>query len=294
MNSLILSMFLAILTPFIVGLMNVISKYVVSVKVKDVLSFTLISGFTTLIIGLIIASFLDWTGTTFHGVLFPALAGILMGLNYYLYFWMMRLEDASNVMGFNYFYPVVVALLSAFFLNEVLSIYSYIGMMLIFTGVVMLTIRMHKIKFIVALWMIVTMMIISALYRFFIKLATTNLPQFNGIAVNSLFIGLTMIPLLFSSSVRKGIKYELRNFKWALLCEILTVSSIVCMYVAMKNLSVTFVSAISAMQPLAIILIEKLFGVFGLKVVRDEKFIHKLIPMCLIVAGIILMYVFIK
>jgi drug/metabolite transporter (DMT)-like permease len=164
--------------------------------------------------------------------------------------------------------------------------------MLILAGVVMLTIRMHKLKFKVAIWMIISMMIVSALYRFFIKISTIRIPEINGIAINSIFIGIMLLPLLFHKKTREGIKYELKNAKWALLGESLTIISMVATYIAMKNLPATLVSAVAAAQPLSILLLETIFGCLGITICRDKNILHKLIPLSLIVAGIILMYVF--
>jgi len=164
----------AIISPFIWGFMNVLDKFVISHKVKNSLSFTVVAGIANIAIGILLALFLDWRGISFVDLLSPAIAGSIFGLHFFIYYYALGKEDASNLIGFMYVYPIIVAILSFLFLNEKLSVISYIGICLILLGAVFLSVKAKKIRLKVSLWMIVSLIIIVALYEFFIKVATNS------------------------------------------------------------------------------------------------------------------------
>lgn len=291
MKEIVIPLIAAIASPIIFGFMNVFDKTIVSHKVKKPLTYTSIAGLINLFIGIILAIFLDWEGITLNSMIFPVLAGILFGVQFYLYFIILSKEDISHIIGILYIYPIIVAFLSLLFLNEILSIYGYIGMFLILAGVLMLSGRLKKIKLKVGVWMLIMMILTVGFSEFFIKIATNNLPELNGLAINSIFIGLTIIPVLLFSNVRKHFKQEIKNFKWAFISEVLTFLGLGTLYFAMKGMPATVVSSLSATQPLAVLFFEKIFHKFGADICRDVNLWAKLIPIVLIVIGVILLYV---
>jgi uncharacterized membrane protein len=280
----------AILSPFIGGLANVIDKYIVSKKVKSATGFTVVAGLVTFIIGVIFALFLNWEGVVIKDILFSAIAGSIVGLHYFFYYWTLQKEDVSSRAGLVYFYPILVAILSFLFLGEVLSLISYIGMAFIILGVVFISLRLKQIKLRASLWMIIVMIVMIALYEFFIKVATINLPPTNGTAINLIFTGVVIMCCLFSSSGRKNFKKEIHNFKWALLCEFMTFLVFLAIYFAMSKLSATIVSSIGVIQPLIILLFEFIFTRYIIKISRDLDFKKKLVSIIMIVIGLILIY----
>jgi len=286
----LLPLIFAILSPFFWGLMNVLDKFVIMHKVKNPISFAFIAGMVHLAIGILLALFLGWHGFTIRELWPAALAGILLGSQFYFYYLMLAKEDVSNIIGFVYFYPIIISILSFLFLHEVLSVYSYIGMALIIAGVISLSIRTKKIKLKLGIWMIVSLIFVVALYEFFIKVSTINLPELNGIAVNSIFIGLALLPVLLHKKTRGCLAFELKNIKWAALNESFTFLGIATTYFAMKGLPATVVSSLAATQPLIVLFIEKAFHKAGLHICSDQKLAPKLISISLIVAGILLLY----
>jgi len=286
----VIPLILAIVSPIIWGFMNVLDKYVVSKKVKRALSFTIVTGVVNLIFGLILILFLKWN-FQLKDYIYPAIAGMLLGSQFFSYYIILKKEDASNLIGIIYLYPVFVALLSYLFLNEKLSLPSYLGMFIILIGVALLSVRMRKIKLVVSFWLIFVMILVCALYEFFIKVATNNLPAINGMAINSTFTGLVVIiPLMLHKKTRQGLAYELRNFKWALLSESLTFLGVITTYLAMAGLPATIVSSVAALQPLSVIIFERAADKYLGKMIRDHLLLPKLIPILLIILGVFLLY----
>lgn len=280
----------AIISPFIWGFMNVLDKFVISHKVKNSLSFTVVAGIANIAIGILLALFLDWRGISFVDLLSPAIAGSIFGLHFFIYYYALGKEDASNLIGFMYVYPIIVAILSFLFLNEKLSVISYIGICLILLGAVFLSVKAKKIRLKVSLWMIVSLIIIVALYEFFIKVATNNLPVLNGIAISAVCVGFVIILGLFNKNIRLGFPRELKNIKWALLTESLTFLGILTTYFAMAGLPATIVSSLAAIQPFAVLVLEYLAIKIGININLENNFSKKIIPILLIVIGAILLY----
>src|SRR3989338_9641003 len=149
------ALFFAIISPFLWGFVNIFDKYIIVKKVRNPISFTTIASIISFIISLILIFLLDWSEISYKAMLVPIFTGILYGFQVLLYYYFLKKEDVSTLVGFVYTYPLFVAILSFFFLNEILSITSYIGMILILTGVLMLSVRLKRIKLKVAVCVII-------------------------------------------------------------------------------------------------------------------------------------------
>ena len=281
----------AIISPFVWGLMNILDKYVVSHKVKNPLSFAVVAGMVNLAFGIIVSFFADWSTIGIKDIFYPALAGALFGGQFFLYYWMISKEDVSNIIGFVYFYPVVVAFLSFLILHETLSLLSYVGVCVIILGILLLSIRMRKLDFKVAIWMVIVMILVAASYEFLIKMSTTVISEVQGLAISLLSVGSVIMLGWLHPGIRKGVRHEFKNLKWAVLVESMTFLAVLTAYFGMAGMSATIFSSIAATQPVAVLLFEKLFHILGINVCRDESFLPKLVPIGIIVVGVILLYI---
>ena len=287
-----LALIFAIISPFIWGFMNVLDKYILSHKIKNPISFAIVAGIVNLIFGIIIAIFLNWSGVKAIDLLFPAVAGILWGLQFYFYYDAMKKTDASYLVGFVFLYPVVVSFLSFIFLKEVLPGWCYLGLIFTIIGVMLLNLRANKIKLISNIFIILALILLAAGYEFFIKVATNNIYFMNGLSITMIFLGLTILPAFFHKKTRAGFSYELTNIKWAFLNEFFGLIAVFTVYFAMNGLSATVVSSISATQPLSVLIFERIFhNKFG-KITKDINLLPKLGSIILIVLGVILLSVF--
>jgi len=217
-------------------------------------------------------------------------AGVIFGSQYFLYYHLLSKEDVSNIIGLIYAYPVIVALLSFFFLDERLSLLAYAGMGLILLGGLMLSSGAKNLKKGFGIWPMFLIIILVALHEFFIKLATTHLPELNGIAITLISIGLTLATGLLHAQTRQGFREEFKNLKWAVATESLTIVGLATTYFAMAGLPATIVATIASTQPLVVLFSEKILHRCGIKICSDERLLPKLVPISVIVAGIAIMY----
>jgi len=282
----------AFLTPLVFAFANVYDKYVVSKKVKDPFSYAAVQGIVVLIFGLIIAVFVSWKDLTFYDVLFPVLAGILYGSIYYIYFFVMKNSDASYVSSFLFLFPIVVAVLSFVFLGERLSLVSYAAIAIILLGVVLFSARVGKIKLKNILVPLIIYVFFIGGYEFFAKVTTNNITFMQGLDITTLAIGVTVLSGLFTKKVRGSFTKEFPNIKWASVSEAINLLGILTIYFAVSRLSVTFVSAVGAVQPLIVLGLEKAaHSAFG-NMIEDVKILPKLGAIILIVLGVVLLTVF--
>ncbi len=292
MNSILLFSFIfAVLSPVLYAIMNIVDKYAVSHRVKNAIGFSAVAALANSIIGFIFAIFLDWNGYTYSDFIVPALVGFLMGSTYFLYYLIIKKEDVSNLTGLIYLYPILVAILSFLFLNEILPLVSYMGMILILVGVIMLSVRMVHLRISISLWSIGIMILLVAVNEFLIKIFTNTMPESNGIAINSIFICMpSILGMIFYKKFRMGFISELKHIKWAFLSEIFAFLGLATLYFAMVGLPATIVSSIAAIQPLVLLGFERVAQkIFG-KMTKDKLVLPKLIAIILIVLGVILLY----
>jgi drug/metabolite transporter (DMT)-like permease len=270
--------------------MNVVDKCIISKKVKYPLSFAVVSGSVNLLVGIIVSLFLNWQSIGLKDIAIPAVVGVITGTQFFLYYMMLKKEDVSNVVGLIYLFPIVVAILSFIFLHEVLHLISYVGMLLILSGVLALSVKANKIRLKVGLWVVLCMVMTIAINEFLIKISTSTIPEINGVAINITFMGFTTLAGLFKKDIRKNFPGEIKNVKWAFLSEAITFISISTVYFAMSGLPATIVASVAATQPLAVLFLEKIANKIGIKISAGSSFKRKLAAVCLIGLGVVLIY----
>jgi len=289
--SLTLALILAIVSPCIWGFMNIIDKYSVSHKVKNPLGFSILVGVSQILFGLILAIFLDWGGVSLRLMLPSIIVGILSGTTLFFYYFFMKKEDASNLIGFSYIYPMIVVILSFLFLNEILSFVGYLGVLAILSGAIILSVRMKKIGLKASLWLLAPIILFAGISEFLMKVSTNAISGWNGTSIQLISAGLVVLLLFFNKNMRRQFKAEIKNYKWALLSESIAVFALLTTYFAMTGLPASLVSSVGAIQPLSVLIYEKILHKRVGKIMKDESLKHKLIGILLIVLGVILLYI---
>ena len=278
-----------LLAPITYGLVNVIDEYYCSKKIKNPFSYTVIVGIAHLILGLLLASFLNWRSFTFSMFLIPGILGFLYAIQILIYYYSLYNEDVSEIVGIDYSYPIIVAILSFFILHENVGILGYTGLALIILGVFNLQKRMCKMCLNMNIWVLIGMPFVTGIYEFIIKISTINIPEFNTLAINSIVAGIIIISTIFFKKVRVGFNAEIKNIWLALANESLTILAILFIFLAMKYYPATIVSSIAALEAVFVLLVEQTFLVKIGGITRDGALTPKLSGIFLIISGVILM-----
>lgn len=280
---------IALLSPALWALVNAFDKYLISHKVRNPIGFSVVAGLLSIIIGVIIAVFLDWGGIEFKAMLYPMIAGGLLGIQLYFYYYVAKKADISYILGIYFIYPLFVTLLSFLFLNEVISFIGYLGMAFTVLGVVLMSVKINKTAFKLGLWMIGLMAITGAFSEFFVKIAVGGLSPLYGVALSNIALGVVLLPALFFRNIRRQFLVEVKNWRFSLISEIITLFSIFTLYLAMDGLPATIVTSLAATQPVFLVLFERIgHGMFG-KMVKDEAVGFKLGTVILVVIGVVLL-----
>lgn len=279
----------AILSPFLWGAMNVIDKYIIHKKVKNAYGYTGVVGLVNILIALAIAAFLDWSTVDVHQLIFPAVAGFFLGLSAFVYIVLLEDIDISHLVGFIYFYPIIVALLSYFFIHEKLSLLGYGGMAFTIVGVIMLSVRIKYLSKTNVLYLLGAIILFEAVHEFSVKLATTALTPLQGVVINNLVVGLTLLCGLFNKNLLKHFMLELRNTPWEFLSALFALGGIGTLYFAMSTLPATIVSSIGAIQPLAVLIFERIITARIGTITKDTQLLPKLSAILFIVFGVVLL-----
>jgi drug/metabolite transporter (DMT)-like permease len=280
----------AVLDPLFWGLADISHKYIISNKIRNGMSYLVIWGGVQLVAGIILASFLDWRGVTFTALLFPFFSGLLYGIESFLYITILKTEEVSHVLGFIYLYPAVTALLSWVFLDEVHGPVTYTGVLLVVVGVTFLSIKLGRqgvtFKIFGLLLLIGTMI---GVHVFLVKMATIRLGELQGISIDIIALGATLMLALFSAPVRRSVPRDVRHLPWVLIGNV-ELLGLACGYFAMARLPATIVSSIGALQIVVVIIFEHFLGqkrgkgsnnYFG-----ERRLFPKLIPLSIIMAGV--------
>jgi uncharacterized membrane protein len=219
----------------------------------------------------------------------PIILGILWAIILMVYYFALYKEDVSEIVGIDYSYPIIVAILSFFILHETIGIMGYIGLLLIILGVFNLQKRMSEISLNVNVWILIAMPFLTGLYEFIIKVSTINIPEFNTLAINSIVAGMILITTVTFKKVRKDLHEDIKNIWLALANESLTVLAILFIILAMKYYPATIVSSIAALQAVFVLIIEQVFLKKIGGITKDGVLKPKLSGILLIVSGVILM-----
>lgn len=287
---LIVSLIFVIICPFAYAFVNIFDKYIVSYRVKKPLGMSAISFIPLLLAGLVMIIISDWSNISINLFIVPIICGIFVGVQYYSYFFLIKHEDASNLSGIVYFYPVIVAILSFFILNERLGSLSYFGLLLIIFGVVRLSLRTSASKSFTGFVIIAVNILLIALYEFSAKFVTTAIPIINGLGIITLVSSFVILLGLIFKKVRDDFIFELKNIKWGFASELFTLIATLTLFLALKNLSATVVSAIASVQPMIVLFYEKI-AERKLKKISHHDGIHtKIFYIFSIIIGVIIMY----
>lgn len=275
----------AFLAPFLWVGAALLDKFIVYKRVKNVLAYTAVTGIITLLFSGGLSLLISWEGIVLADVLLPLLAGALMGVFVYLYLWILQEEDVSDLLSFIYLYPVLVAAISFFILQEVLSLLGYIAVAVTMAGVYLLAKKTSSHRSLKGSVFIGCAITFLALWAFTVKVATNNIPELNAIVLATLAEGIMLLLILGRKDVRKSFSQELPNLGLGSLSEIFNNLGMVASFLAFARVPATVVVSITAIQPMLALILENLVRRMGYGISREYLLRDKLLPIALIVLG---------
>jgi len=273
----------------------VIDKYIITKHIQDPFSYQLLytmaeSPILLLLLFTSISSTLPWS-----------LLGIVAGFGIYpaliLYFKAMAIEEASRVVSLWYTSPILVLLLAYVFLEEKLSLPSYLGVVSLVLGAIFISYRKEEGKKPVispALGLILASGVVFAGYEVLTKYVLGAMDYLSYLFWN--FIGTTTIAssLFCLPKIRGNFLSDIKKVNrtvllWRIVNTSLGIIASLFYYIAISGGPVSLVSAASSLEPFFVFAFTLLLSLFVPKILKEEtgkKVVTiKALAIILIVAG---------
>jgi drug/metabolite transporter (DMT)-like permease len=230
------------------------------------LSFSI--GFGQIIVTAFIFVAVGWPSVPAHVLLRAGAVGILWGGGLLLMFWMLRREEVSRVVPVFHIYPVFVALMAVFLLDEELTWIKWIAVFLAVGGAVLASANPSGGNGRTLLRPMLAFLILAALLvgfaQLILKTIADDLSVWHVLAFRSIGIFIAMsLPLMRPAVVR-----ELWDFvrKWQGTATIIGIDTggvyagNILLVLAIRGGPVSLVSAIVGTRPLFVFLLTLLLG----------------------------------
>jgi uncharacterized membrane protein len=185
-------------------------------------------------------------------------AGLISAAAYFFYVASIRKEEASRIAALTSLAPAFVAVLAALFVNEILSLTSYIGVTLMILGAALISYRRDNIKRIIPISLILILVATNFLYSLDQTLSKMSLNQISFWPFLMMFMFgrfiLALVGLAIPSVRRKfysEVKELERNFAVTLVSgSIMWSLAIIFFFYAASLGPITLVSTIGSISPL--------------------------------------------
>lgn len=282
---------------FIWATANIIDKYLFGSKlVKNPRVPVMVSGIIAFFVGILLFSFFPETSLLWHQMLLALVAGILGTCSILLYFFAVQREEISRIVPLWFFTPLFILLLSAAFLGERLTFGEYFGVLFLVCGAVGITWQ-GGVRFRIrrAFWF----MIMASFLWGTGQVMTGYLLNFESLihiypfSLWGAFLG--TLPLWHDH--KNDILHLYRQKEWKVfllitMSESFSFLGTFLVYLGAQNSPLTLVSALTAVQPLLVLLMVFALTRLFPSIVKEESshsiFVQKFVFIVTMIAGAIL------
>jgi drug/metabolite transporter (DMT)-like permease len=250
-------LFLTLLSTVTFSALDLIEKHLISARIKSPL---LLAIFLAVFYPINLIAILLFFPVDFAP--FPSMAsfviGAAMGIAYLLFMKALYVEEVSRVVTLHYTYPLFVAPIAFFFLNEDLTFSNYAGIVLLVASTIMISYRKvgKSILYSPALLLMIALNLVIAAENVIAKYLfdLTNFWSFIFWLTSGLIA--IRIALLLMPSVRRDFTHMVFDRKvigYGFATAFLFLASNMLYYGAVSIQLVSLVSALSAIQPLILL-----------------------------------------
>ncbi len=241
---------LALIAPILWGITFIFDKYLLEKHIPNIYFYMLISGFMGLLVLL---------GIPFYGFIIPkfnimVLAIIGRFLYNYLtlpYFKAITLSELSSVVPIFQLTPVFTFILTILFIHVQYTIISLVALILLVLGGLLISIEHIDgvFKITKAFWYMLLSYAMYSIYMVLSKFIYLNVSYYTGLTWISIGGFLSVLPLLFSTSIRKETKSFITGTKLlvkslVLLNEIINLLAILSIQLALVTGITPFINAL--------------------------------------------------
>lgn len=287
---------LAVLSPALLSLTNIGDKFIISKSVKYPVAYTMLIGFFQILFSIFIISF--FKVQFLYPASFAAIAGgIFWIIAVITYSKAMMIEEPTRVLSIFALTPILTTIFAAIFLKEFLSVFNYLGIFLLVASSILISQKRIQWRFNVspALKYILLGLPFFALVSIMEKFGLNVLDFISFYFWFALGSGATSILFLASDKLRLdfGTQFFIIKNKKLLgplfLLDCIALGSLLVGLYAVSQTYVSFVSALSNVQPFFILLFSLILSLIFPHIIKEEfnrrDIVIKLVAVLVIFAG---------
>ncbi|MBI5065866.1 EamA family transporter [Candidatus Woesearchaeota archaeon] len=270
---------------------NIIDKFILSKKNTNSYTYTVTSVSILFIESIIISLFLNWNGITLAALTLPFISGILSAVSFIAYYYLLKQEEASQILPLLYLTPIGLILIHVFFFESSFTYSQIFGIIAAVLGTIIL--ESHKtIKELFAQ----KTTIIGIVYGLLISIpivmnesASHMMPYWNIQLPFATGVIITVSLLLFRKDVRKTLLKHYKLYPYTIVSEALGMTGNLAFWYALAFITSPLLAAIGNIQPLIIFGFTTLISIYYPHIIKEDlhrkTLLRKFIGIALIVVG---------
>lgn len=278
------------------AIVHILDKIILTKLIKNPVISLLFLGTIGLIISFFVYLFYGFLDLSYFNILLSFIASVCYVLMIYFYFKATQLEEISRVVSFFRITPLFVLIFSIFLFNEIFSFSKYLGIILLITGSILISLKKSvKLTFGKTFWFIIIAAIVSALNTIITKYLLNYADFWTVFAYLRIGVFIVLIPFFYWNFSELILIIKKRNKKiigLLTLNELLNLSGILFITIAISLNSATLVSALSSIYPFFVLIFAVILSIFYPHILKEEigksTLAVKIIAIALIFIGVVL------
>ena len=288
-------------SAFTFALVSVLDKLLISDHVPNSKVFIVYVGFAQILLGLSVLPVAIDSDFPINGIVIATLSGILSGMYLVLMFTIMASQDVSRVVPVVSTYPIFVAILAFFFLNENVTILTMLGILVTVVGAALVSLGPAKngaesersdIK---ALLLLVAACLFFGLSQFVSIIIADDMTIWGQFLLRGVGGGIVCMSLIILPGVYNGVLKVGKNPRSLALIAgtegFLVFFAILFFFLAVYSGEVYLVSTAMATRPLFVFILGTLASIPILKLLNEplygKAFLIRIIGTIMTVAGVV-------
>ncbi|HVA83078.1 MAG TPA: DMT family transporter [Candidatus Aquilonibacter sp.] len=281
----------AVLCAAVFAVTNILDKYTITKLVKDP-SLNVLAQFLIVLFAVSIVLIHGLQSLSTINIMLGLIAGILDSAAIFIYFNAAKLDEISRVLPMWYLDTIFIAILALFFLNEVFSISTYMGIVLMLIGVTLISIKkLERPKFSRAMALMLLASIFTAIAAVITKYLLGYADYLSVLTYVLFGYALFLLPLFYLNfeKVKLLIEKNRRGLVMLIFKEGITTFATLLYIFAASVGPVTLVNALTSTQPLFVLVFATLISAIYPKFLKEElkgsNLILKFIAVILIIVS---------
>jgi len=283
-----------LISPLFYSIVNILDKYVLGKRIKNVYAFSAVMGLFYLLIAALVIYFRNapHLGRFMLPIMF---LGLLSGIAHLTFFNIMRHAEISRVVGIMYAYPVFVAVFSVLLLGEHIAFYKYAGVVLAAAGAILLATRKDHLRW--KLTPVLGHVLFIALLLSVIDIGDKYILHFvRPFEFYPVYLGtaaLVMTAPLLKRKVRTNVMHSLSSVPLVGLIAAVGFAGTISFLTAVSGGPIAVVSALATLQPLFVFVFALFISIFEPRILKEtlqrDAVFHKFLSVVCIMVGVLVL-----